>query len=169
MGEVLVLTDNLRLHRFPLIQRRLWTNNRRRLVKPMKKGIHEAKTRSRSTTYRFHCAYRLHHWPSFLLGLCTFGTGEEWTEEARFFLLSLDVEILVVVDLSWKELATLWVRSGWRGFVCVQSFLDDWHGLVSRNRLVHTPPDTIPAYFMSVEEVRVCRIDIARLHTGDMC
>ena len=115
MGEVLVLTDNLRLHRFSLIQRRLWTNNRRRLVKPMKKGIHEAKTRSWSTTYRFHCAYRLHHWPSFLLGLCTFGTGEEWTEEARFFLLSLDVEILVVVDLSWKELATLWVRSGWRG------------------------------------------------------
>lgn len=54
---------------------------------------------------------------------------EERPKETRFLFLELDIQILVVVDLTWGQFACLRVGLRWGRFVRVEPFSYKGHGL----------------------------------------
>lgn len=68
-------------------------------------------------------AYRFHDWARFLR-LSFLRRREERTEEARFILLGLDIEVTTTIVFGV-------LRIGWgrRGLIGVKTFLDYAHGL----------------------------------------
>ena len=122
---ILQLTDNLRLHRLPVIERRLGLDHRRR-------RLHRARHRRRRS----------------LLPLYSLASSrEERPEEARLFVLGVDVQ---VPRVRLNLLAALRVgRTGLRGWV--EAVVDYLHS------------------FVAVEEVGVGGVDIASLHADGEC
>lgn len=105
--ESQIRTDDLRLDRLSLVQSRLWTNDRRR------------------------CLHRLRA----LLLHSSLARREEAAEEARFLLLRINIQILVIVDLSRCKFARLRVCGLRRRLVGIQSVGHNGHGLSCKQNI----------------------------------
>jgi hypothetical protein len=118
-------TDDLGFEGFAIVQGGLRTNDRRWLRE--RHSVDVAGKGKNKSKYRLHGLRALLR--LLLLGL---GRTEEATKEARLFLLGVNFEVLVVIQLRGGHLSGFGL--GGRGFVRIQAIRHDRHGLRRRKK-----------------------------------
>jgi hypothetical protein len=106
-------------------------------------------------TCRLHCL-----WAFLRLLLLTLGRAKEAAKEARLLFLEVDFKIFVIIQLCGGHLSLFRLRRC--RLVGVQAVRDESHSL--EKKLKKRTERRQEAHLMSVQEVGVRRVDVARLH-----